>query len=97
MDGHHGPRSFQRHHVVPVGHLAADCGSHGIGSIVPIQSGIPRVDHPQFARLAQIDRRKASPHAFQQQREAEARPETRHSSATPITGKTTFKSATQRL
>ena len=53
----------------PIGHLPADRSGHHKGAPQAIHSGIMRVEHPQLARLAQIDRRKREPHALPQRRQ----------------------------
>ena len=46
MNGHYCLGPFQRHYIIPIGHLPADCSRHDIGSVVPIEPGIARIDHP---------------------------------------------------
>ena len=69
VHGHFRPGPFQRHQIIPVGHLPADCRRHDIRSVVPVDPGIARIDHPQLARLAQVDRGKAEPHTVQERGE----------------------------
>ena len=62
-------RPLQRHQIISVGHLPADCRRHDIGPVVAVDPGIAGIEHSQFARLAQVDRRKAEPHAVQERDE----------------------------
>jgi hypothetical protein len=48
----------------------ADRGGDHIGPVEPIGAGISRVDHRQFARLAQIDHRQLETRAFKEWSEA---------------------------
>ena len=70
MQGHYSPGLLQRHNIVPVGHLAADGGRDEKGAIVPVETSISRIDHSQFARLAQVDCRKLASHGLQERGDA---------------------------
>ena len=70
MDFHVGSRRLERHQVLAIGNLAADRGCNQERAAQAIDPRVMRVDHPQLARFAHVDRRKGQPHTLPQRREA---------------------------